>query len=189
MLLQLRLIQDSPINGRTPWSIKQFYTYYIHSHLRWFSFEDKNNTKWNSTFLQLINSTSEIIHELKDVYFNRNYIFQIEFNCLNFTRKLPEYSIDFGLTWLEILNQDNLHFIPIKVKQQNNTFYRLTIPFNLITIRNKSIRFRLRFSLNCQKNYLQYIYIGNKCLMNCFGNAHCHNEECHMMNSITPLVR
>ena len=48
--------------------------------------------------------------------------------------------------------------------------------------------FRLKFSLNDQTSHLRYIYIGNQCLNNCFGNARCTNETCQMNNSITPIV-
>jgi hypothetical protein len=66
----------------------------------------------------------------------------------------------------------------------SNTSYRLTIPFSLISIQNNSIRFRFK----CKENHLHYVYIGNKCLMNCYGNTYCNNGECQMMTSINPLV-
>ncbi|CAF2836302.1 unnamed protein product [Rotaria sp. Silwood2] len=187
-ILQLRLIQNSPITGRPPWSIEQFHVFNIHSHLHWFSLEDKNYTKLNSTFLKIINLTNQIIYETKDVYFNSDYILQIEFNCIDFIKNILEYSINFGLSWLEISNENELEIIPIKFNHENITFYRLTISFNVFSIQNNSIRFRLKFSSNCTTNHLQYIYIGNKCLMNCYGNARCLNGECQIMNAITPLV-
>ncbi|CAF4307581.1 unnamed protein product, partial [Adineta steineri] len=110
VILQLRLIENFPVNDRSAWSVEQFHLFHIHTKLQWFT---STNTKWNSTFLKLINSTNTILYETKDVYFNENYILQIEFNCTN---NILQYSLDLD-------------------------------------------------------NYLQYIYIGNKCLMNCFGHA------------------
>ncbi|CAF0744576.1 unnamed protein product [Adineta steineri] len=182
IILQLRLIENFPVNDRSAWSIEQFHIFHIHTKLQWFS---STNTKWNSTFLKLINSTNTILYETKDVYFNENYILQIEFNCTN---NILQYSLDLGLKWLDISNENQLQFIPIKFHSENMTFYRLTIPLNLFTNQNNSIRFRLRFSSECKDNYLQYVYIGNKCLMNCFGHARCMNGECQMNNSILPLV-
>ena len=124
----------------------------------------------------MTNSTKQILFETKDVYFNSDYIFQVEFTCANYT---VEYLLDFGLTWIEFLNNDELLFTPIHA---NNTYYRLTIPLKLVSVHNNSIRFRLK---ECA---LQYIYVGNKCTMNCFGNTYCNNGECKMMNSTTPLV-
>jgi hypothetical protein len=177
LILQFRLIQQSPINSRSSWSIEQFHIFHIHSHLQWF----KNSTKLISTFIKLTNSTNEILYETKDVYFNLNYIFQIEFNSTNLTNHVYEYSDDFGLTWMEISNEDELKFIPMKFQK---TFYRLTIPFHLLLIQNNSIRFRFK----CKEHHLHYIYIGNKCPMNCYGNTYCDNGECKMMNSTQPLV-
>ncbi|CAF3387291.1 unnamed protein product [Rotaria sp. Silwood1] len=187
-ILQLRLIQNSPIIGRPPWSIEQFHIFHIHSHLQWFSLEDKNYTKWNSTFLKILNTTNQIIYETKDVYFNSDYILQIEFNSIDYINNILEYSINFGLTWFEISNENELEIIPIKFNHENITFYRLTVPFYFFSIQNNSIRFRFKFSSNCTTNNLQYIYIGNKCLMNCYGNTRCINGECQVMNAITPLV-
>jgi hypothetical protein len=103
MIVQLRLIQDSPLLSRSPWSIEQFYIFYIHSSLKWILLDDK----WNSTFLTLTTkSNNEILYETKDVYFNLNYILQIEYNDTNFLNNSIEYSLDFGLTWL-----DNIEFI------------------------------------------------------------------------------
>ena len=157
--------------------MEDFHIFHIHSHLQW----NKNSTKFNSTFIKLVNLTNEIVYETKDVYFNLNSIFQIEFNSTNLTEKFVEYSIDFGLTWIDISNEDELKFIPMKF---SNTSYRLTIPFSLFSIQNNSIRFRFK----CKENHLQYIYIGNQCLMNCYGNTYCNNGECKMMTSINPLV-
>jgi hypothetical protein len=177
-IVQLRLIQDSPLISRLPWSIEQFYIFHIHSQLQWFASED---TKWNSTFLTLTNSTDDIIHETKDVYFNRDYILQIEFNYSNFTNNNLEYSSNLGLTWLQISNENEIQIIPIRFSNANVTFYRLTIPFDFISSPNNSIRFRFF-------NHLQYVYIGTKCLMNCFGMSHCNNGECKTISSSIPLV-
>jgi hypothetical protein len=177
MIVQLRLIQDSPLLSRSPWSIEQFYIFYIHSSLKWILLDDK----WNSTFLTLTTkSNNEILYETKDVYFNLNYILQIEYNDTNFLNNSIEYSLDFGLTWLEISNENQLKFSSIKFYHKNITFYRLTITLNLFSI--------IRFRFQSQQNHLQYIYIGNKCLMNCFGNTRCVNGECQKMNPIMPLV-
>jgi hypothetical protein len=177
------------MNSRSAWSIEQFHIFHIHSQLQWFSLNDKKNPKWNSTFLTITNSTSQFLYETKDVYFNSDYILQIEFNCTNFTNNIFEYSSDLGLKWAEISNENELQFIPIRFNVDNVTFYRLTIPFNLFTNRNNSIRFRLRFPSKCEENHLRYVYVGNKCLMNCFGNTRCTKGQCEMSNSIIPLVR
>ena len=92
----------------------------------------------NSSVTHFENLSNEIIYETKDVYFNLNYIFQIEYNSSNSIEQIIEYSNDFGLTWLNISNEDQLKFIPIK---SSNTTYRLTIPFDLFLNRNNSIRF------------------------------------------------
>ncbi|CAF2035396.1 unnamed protein product, partial [Rotaria magnacalcarata] len=187
-ILQLRLVQDAPSGGRPPWSIEKFHIFHIHSQLQWFALEDKNATQWNSTFLTKTNSTDQIIYEIKDVYFNLDYILQIEFNCINFTKNILEYSINLGLTWLEIPNEDELQIVPIKSNYENNTIYRLTIPFSLFSIQNNFIRFRLKFSSNCTGDHLKYIHIGNKCSMNCFGNTRCFNSECQTTPVNIPLV-
>jgi hypothetical protein len=123
-------------------------------------------------------SNNEIFYETKDVHFHSNSILQIEFNDTNFRDNLIEYSLDLGLTWLEISNENQLKFSPIKFHHKNITFYRLTIAFNLFS----TIRFRFK------QNHLHYIYLGNQCFMNCYGHARCMNGECQMMNPIIPLV-
>lgn len=125
---------------------------------------------------------------MKDVYFNLDYILQIEFNCLYLTKTILEYSIDLGLTWFKIPNEDELQIVPIQFIHENVTFYRLTVPFNLFSVQNISIRFRLKFSSNCTNDNLQHIYVGTKCLMNCFGTTRCYNNECQMSTSNNPLV-
>lgn len=173
MNLQLRLIQNFPLIGRSPWSIEQFYIFHIHSSLKWILLEDQ----LNSTFLTVTKKlNNQIIYETKDIQLNSNYILQIEYN----DTIVLEYSIDFGLTWLEISNDNQLKFVPIKFHHNNMTFYRLTISLNLFSI--------IRFRFQLKQNHLQYISIGRKCFMNCFGLSRCINGECQIINSFIPLV-
>ena len=175
VILQLRVIQDSPIQNRSPWSIQQFYLFYIHSSLQWLSWKDQ----WNSTFLILINqSNNETFYETKDVYFHSNSILQIEFNDTNFRDNPIEYSADLGLTWSEISNENQLKFSPIKFHQKNITIYRLTIELNLFS----TIRFRFK------QSHIHYAYLGSRCPMNCYGLTRCMNGECQSINQPAPLV-
>lgn len=173
MTVQFRLLQDSPLIGRSPWSIEQFYIFHIHSSLKWILFKDP----LNSTFLTITKkSNNQIIYETKDVSFNSNSILQIEYNdTINL-----EYSIDFGSTWFDISDDNQLKYFPIKFSYENITFYRLTITLNIISI--------VRFRLQIKENHLQYISIGRKCFMNCYGHARCINGECQLINSFIPLV-
>ncbi|CAF0939143.1 unnamed protein product [Adineta ricciae] len=186
IILQLRLIQDVPMTSRSAWSIERFHVSHIHSYLQWSSLEDQNQTlSWNSTFLTFTKTKTQIVYETKDVYFKSDYILQIEFNCTNL---ILEYSLDFGSKWSEISNDNELQFVPIQFRSGNVTINRLTFPFHLLLNRNRSIRFRLRFSSKCSYHPLIYFYIGNKCPMNCFGNAHCNKGQCQMTNSVLPVV-
>ena len=162
MILQFRMIQRAPILNRTPWSIEQFHIFHIHSSLQWTI--EKNH--WNSTFL--INK-NETFYETKDVDFNRNSIIQIESKSLI---ESIEYSQDFGLTWNEISNENQLKSTSI----QFDSYSRLTFTLDL----SSTVRFRFQSKFN----HLQYVYVGHSCPMNCFGNARCSNGECQM----SPLV-
>lgn len=177
VILQLRLIQDSPIRHRSPWSIDEFYLFHTHASLQWLASKDP----LNSTFLTLSNqSNDEILYQTKDVYFHSHSIMQMEYNDTDLHNHPVEYSIDLGLTWMTVSDENHLTFVPVEFQQENMTFYRLTINLNVFSI----IRFRFR----CRANHLLYIYLGHPCLMNCYGAARCTNGQCQINNPVIPLV-
>jgi hypothetical protein len=129
--------------------------------------------------LTIINqSNNEILYETKDIYFNSSSILQIEYNDTNFRDNPIEYSVDLGLKWVEISNENQLKFSPIKFHQKNITIYRLTIALDLFS----TIRFRFK------QSHLDYAYLGNQCPVNCYGHARCMNGECQTNDGLVPLV-
>ena len=182
IVLQLRLIQDPPMNSRSPWSIEQFHVFHFHSHLHWSAADDPKRAKWNTTFLTLAKSTEKIVHQTKDVQFQPSLILQFELNSSHSIADILQYSPDLGLTWLKALNEKQLVNTPIRF---NRSFYRFTVPFQTFTSRNSSIRFQLTLPIQC---HLEYLYIGDPCPMNCHGQSRCNNGECSLVQPVAPLV-
>lgn len=178
IILQLRLIQDEPMVDRSPWSIEQFYVFHIHPYLQW---SLKNRTidqnSQNSTFL-----TSTKNYQTKDVSFQFNSILQFETNCSDSTDEILRYSSDLGSTWFTISNDQQLSFVPIRFDEN---LYRYTLPFESFLFRNDSIRFEITLNSSCQ---LQYLYVGDSCPMNCYGQARCSQRQCFTSVAVAPLV-
>lgn len=187
-MAQLRLIQDAPFNNRSAWSVEKFHAFYIHSKLQWPADNDKNRTVWNTTFLAWTKPAGYIVYETKDVHATADHILQLEHSCLNSTNHTVEYSSDLGAQWSEIPNDSAWHLVPIPFTVANVTFARLTIPLHLLSNGDGPIRFRLRFSTKCSENPLQYLYVGSKCPLNCFGNGRCKHGQCEPNQSILPIV-
>lgn len=165
------------MQNRSPWSVERFYLFHTHSSLQWLGPKDP----WNSTFLTLTQQTNHgILYQTKDVYFHPQSILQIEYNDTNFQDHLFEYSTDLGLTWAVISHENQMKFAPMKFRDQNITYDRLTMTFNVLSV----VRFRFR----CRANHLRYLYLGNPCPMNCYGTVRCTNGECQPNDPIVPLV-
>ena len=185
MILQLRLTQDPPMPSRPPWSIERFQIFHLHTRLRWSSVEDRNRTTLNNTFLAVTLSNGSTLFETRDVYYRRDLILQIESNC---TESGIDYSFDYGSTWWGMIDDDDSQFSSITRRHENRTVSRLTFPLATIPWDYFSVRFRWRFSPSCHQQSLEYVSIGDRCSMNCYGHARCDRGQCQAVQAIVPLV-
>ena len=185
MSLQLRLTQDPPMSSRPPWSIERFQIFHLHSRLRWSSLEDRNRTTLNKTFLAVTHSNGSSLFETRDVYYRRDLILQIESNC---TESAIDYSFDYGSTWSGTIDDDESQFSSIIRRHENRTVSRLTFPLATIPLDYFSVRFRWRFSHSCHPHSLQYVSLGDRCPMNCYGHARCDRGQCQAVQPAVPLV-
>lgn len=181
VVLQLRLIQESPLFNRAPWSIEQFQVFHVHRQLKWSS--DEENL-WNTTFLTInSNDPKLLIYQTRDVEFESTFVVQVELNCSHSNNYQLQYSTNFGLNWLE-LPSDKQTFLS-EINFESN-FSRLTFPLNLFSNSTNSIRFRLSICSPCR---IQYIFIGPPCPNNCYGAARCHNGHCQFSEAFVPQVK
>ena len=170
------------MTSRPSWSIEQFSVFHFHEQLQWSIADGQKSARWTSTFLTSTLSKDKRVHQTRDVHFQPNLILQFELNASHSIDDILQYSPDLGLTWFEVPNDDQLQITPIRF---NPSVYRSTVPFRMFPSRNSSIRFQLTLPIHC---HLQYLYIGEPCLMNCHGQARCSNGECSLVHSVVPLV-
>jgi hypothetical protein len=179
IVLQFRLIQDMPMKSRSAWSIDEFYVNHIHSHLQWSTY---NSSQTNETFTFINQFNGTTIYQTKDVYLHVNSIVQFELNCSNSIDDLLRFSDDFGLTWLNRINDDQFDNTPIRF---NQTYFRYTLALSSFITSKNSIRFQLNLVLSCA---LQYFYVGKQCPMNCYASQRCLHGECTVDDGLIPFV-
>ena len=180
VILQLRLIQELTTEFRQPWLLEHFHVFHLHSDLKW-SVEQMDI--WNTTFLSINRDQFDVVvYQTKDVLYNSSSIIQFELNCTDWNHTSLKYSIDLGLSWLSLTNEQDIKNSPIII---NPISIRLTYPFESFARASSSIRFQLSFNSSC---HVQYLYIGSPCPQNCHGLVRCNNGECHFHQTMTPIV-
>ena len=123
--------------------------------------------------------------ETRDVYYRRDLILQIESNC---TESEIDYSFDYGSNWWGMIDDDDSQFSFITRRHENRTVSRLTFRLATIPLDYFSVRFRWRFPPSCHQHSLQYVSLGDRCPMNCYGHSRCDRGQCQAAQPAVPLV-